>query len=721
MTHYPIAQPQNQSTAMDEVRKLYLFARRNARLVGGVALAGMALAFVLAMTLPARFSSEALIMLDPRKTNATNMEAVLSSMPSESPAIRSEIDIMRSRSVIDRVIDQLNLLDDPHFNNGLSATNRFFDLFSRDTPQTREIKKIATRDNIARKLLSGLDVSNDGRSYSIAIVYHSTNPAQSAELANAFADQYLADQYEVKLELARRIDEWLSRRMDDLRGKVKIAEEAVEKFKNDHNLVEVGDETLTEQQLGDINAQLIEARASLSQTQARLQSVQGVTGSRLESAPIVIASPLIQQLKQQEAEVRRKEADLSTRYGDRHPLMIDARNELRSIEDKIGEEVAKTIAGVRNDNDIAQSKVDSLEDQLTKLKAEAGQGNQDMVTLRQLQREAAADRSLYESFLNRFKEVAAQQDLQISDSRIIARATLPVTPYFPNFKMFLALGAVLGGILGLVIALVLEHLDRGLRSLSTAEQIYGISPLGITPIADVAPGQLVTDYILEKPLSVYAESIRSIRASIHFSNVDNPPKVIAVTSSFPNEGKTIFSISLARLMAASGHKVMLIDADLRRPRVYSTLSLDKTKPGLAAVLAGEATLAEAIQKDASGADVLISYAKAPNPQDLLNSHQMEKLLASLREKYEMIVIDTPPIMAVADAALIGQKADTTVYVARWASTPREVIGEGLKQMAKFNVRMAGMVLSQVDLTDHKQYGFDDYSHYYGQYKAYYAN
>ncbi|HEU0117046.1 MAG TPA: CpsD/CapB family tyrosine-protein kinase, partial [Alphaproteobacteria bacterium] len=239
--------------------------------------------------------------------------------------------------------------------------------------------------------------------------------------------------------------------------------------------------------------------------------------------------------------------------------------------------------------------------------------------------------------------------------------------------------------------------------------------------AETYEGQLPTDYILDKPLSVYAESIRSIRAAIHFSNVDNPPKVICVTSSFPGEGKTVFSVSFARLLAKSGQKVILIDGDMRRPRVHSVLSLDKTKPDLAQVLAGDAKLDEALQKDSSGADVIIASARTTNPQDLLASHQMEKLIADLRKKYDMVIIDTPPIMTVTDAAMIGQKSDTTVYVARWSSTAQEVVGEGLKKLTKFNIKLAGLILTQVDLTDHRQYGYDDYSHYYGKYQSYYSN
>ena len=594
-------------------------------------------------------------------------------------------------------------------------------LFASRRQADKDRRDAEDRSDVADTLLDHLDVENDGRSYSIVIHYSDHDAGRAAKIANAFADQYLVDQLEVKYDITRRVDDWLSKRLSELQDKVKIAEGAVEDYKTKNNLVDVGDETITQQQLSAIDEQLLEARAARSQAEAALNGVKNLNDEQLESSSIVIASPLVQQLKQQEAEVRRKEADLATRYGDRHPMMIDVRNELRSIHDKIDEEIKKIVAGMKNDYDIANNKVESLEGELNNLKLETSTGNQAMVTLRQLQREAGAERSLYEGFLTRFKQVTEQQDLQMPDSRVIARAEPPIKPSFPNLFLFLGVGVLLGLTAGFLTALILEYLDRGIRSLSIAEKRFGVSGLGIVPIADTAEGQLPTDYVLEKPLSIYAESIRSIRAAIHFSNVDNPPKTIAITSSFPGEGKTVFAISFSRLLARSGQKVILIDGDMRRPRIHSVLGLDKTKPNLAMVLAGDATLAEAIQKDASGADVIIANARTANPQDLLGSHQMEKLIAELRKKYDMVVIDTPPIMTVTDAALVAQKADTTVYIARWSSTAREVVGEGIKKLQRFNIRLAGLILTQVDLTDHRQYGYDDYSHYYGKYQNYYSN
>jgi capsular exopolysaccharide synthesis family protein len=717
---------QEQLLMMTDVREIWLFVRRNARFVGLIMIGFVVFALVLAMVLPARYVGETVVMLDPRKTQVANIESVLSSLPTDTAVVRSEIDIIRSRAVVDRLIDDLHLMDDSRFNPSLSGVGWVQHFFASSKPEDTAEQAERDRTTVAEKLLKNLDVANDGRSYSITIRYADHDPEMAAKIANGFADQYLVDQLEVKYEATQRANDWLSKRMDELKEKVSASEKAVEDYRTANHLIGVtvagvGEETVTQQQLSELNVQLLQARAERSQAEARLNSVRGLSDEQLASSSIAIASPLVQQLREQEAEVRRKVADLATRYGDRHPQMIDAKNELAGIRDKIREEVHKIVAGLQNDYDIARGKVDSLEKELTNLTAQTGQGNKAMVTLRELEREAAANRSLYEGFLNRFKQVAEEQDLQIADARVIARADVPLKPSFPKIWVFLALGAILGTIAGFLIALLLEYLDRGIRSLSVAEKSFGVSGLGIVPIAATADGQLPTDYVLKKPLSVYAESIRSVRAAIHFSNVDKPPKVVMITSSFPGEGKTVFSVSFARILAKSGSKVLLIDADMRRPRVHSILSLDRSKPDLAKVLAHDAPLEKAIQKDVSGADVIIAHTRPPNPQDLVGSHQMEKLLTSVREKYDLVIVDTPPVIAINDAALVGRMADATVYIVRWASTPREVVGEGLKQLAKFNIKLAGVVLTQVDLQNQKRYGYDDYGYYHGQYKNYYAN
>lgn len=706
---------------LKDLRDVWLFTRRNLRLILLIAAGVAVLATILAFVLPSRYAGEAIIMLDPRSKHITNMQEVVSDLNLDNQVIRSEVSIIESRSVLNRVIKDLGLLSDADFNPSLQGVGWLGRLFASDKPEEKEKREAIERTLVADVLDDHLKVINDGRSYSITIRYEDRTPERAARIANAVADQYLVDQLEVKYDMTQRANAWLSRRMEGLRAEVNDAEKAVEEYKIKNNLVGVGEETATQKQLEAINPQLLQARAERALAEARLKGIKDLPRAKLESASVVTSSPLVQQLKQQEAEVRRKEADLATRYGDRHPMIINVRNELASIRAKVAEETDKVLASLQNDFDIASGKVKGMEEELARLEGQTGSGNRAMITLRQLQREAQATRSLYEGFLNRFKQVAEQQDMNIADARIVARAEVPLSPFFPKPAMFALFGLCFGFVVGYLVAFLLEYMDRGFRSLTIVEKTFGVPGLGIVPLAELAGGQLPSDYILEKPLSSYAEAMRSIRTAIHFSNVDAPPKVILATSSLPGEGKTVFCCTYARLLAKSGTKVLLIDADMRRPRQHSILGLDKTKPDLAAVLAGDASFGDAVQKDISGADVIIARSKTPNPQELLSSRQMERLIEGARQHYDLVIIDAPPIMAVADAAVLSRLADATLFIIKWAATPREVVSECLKSMKAYKTKLAGVVLSQVDLEEQKRYGYGDYGYYYGRYKDYYSN
>ncbi|MDD5585352.1 MAG: polysaccharide biosynthesis tyrosine autokinase [Alphaproteobacteria bacterium] len=705
----------------DDLRDLWLFLHRKWKLIIQITLGVLWVALMLALFLPARFRAETVIIIDPRKTHATNIEDVVSTLQPNSDAIRSEIDIIMSRAIIDPVIAGQDLAGDPDYRPGPSLMRKVFGYFGLgiEDPAKIESEKLS---KLANKLLKNLDAENDGRSLSIIVSYRDQVSERAAKIVNAVANEYLNNQLDVKYDAGRRVNMWLEKRMEALRNEVRAKEKAVEDFKSANNLIGSGDETVTQQQLGELNKKLSEARTERFQAEAKLKSISGIERGKLETSSVVLSSDLIQKLRQQEAEVLRKAAEFENRYGPLHPTIINARNELREIRGKIGEEIQKVSQAMKNDFDIAERKVASLESEMANLEGKTGEGNQAMVALRQLQREASASRSLYEGFMERSKQIAEQMSLQKPDARIVAPAAIPLKPYFPDLPIFLALGLALGAVIGFLVAFVLEYMDRGFRSTREIEELYGVTGIGLTPLAEVTEGVLLHDYILEKPLSSYAESVRAIRTAIHFSNVDTPPKVIMITSALPGEGKTFFSASLARVMAMSGTKVVLIEADMRRPVMADMLKLDKKKPDLAMVLAHDATYDQAIQKDKSGADVIIARDNTPHPQDLLGSKQMQLLIEIMRLKYDMVIIDTPPLMALSDATVIAAKvADTTIFTVRWATTPREVVGECLNKLKGFNVNLAGVVLTQVDLTKQKHYGHGDFGAYYGRYKHYYKD
>ena len=699
--------------------------RRRARLIVGVTVACALLGLVISMFLAPRYKAEAIVMLNARQTHIISPEsAVTSGLPIDSSSLRSEIDIMTSRAVADRVIDKLKLGSDPEFYQNTTPSS-YNPLHWFDKKQTEEDVTTRERTLTAQALASRLRVSNDGRSLTIRVAFESKDPKKAAQIANAFADEYLVDQLEAKYEAATRVNNWLSERLESLKHQVEISEKAVEDFREKAKLIEVGGSTVVSSQMEEVSKQLVEARAITAQNEARVHSASNMLhNGGVDAAADVLSSPLIQRLREQEAEVRRNEADLATRYGEMHPKMIHVRAEYKDLEAKIGEEVQKIILGLSNEVDISRAKENQLGKQLLELQAKAGTELGESITLRQLDREATANRTLYESFLNRFKQTGEQQELQAADSRILAHAETPVARSFPSKFLFLLIGVILGGIAGTLLAYLVEYFDRGFRGMPQIEQVTGLSAIGLVPTIGKGVNMTPEAYVLQKPLSAFSESLRTVRTAIQFSNVDHPPKTVMITSSLPSEGKTTFSLCMARSLAKAGNKILLIDADMRRPRIATLMRSEKSTHGnLASLLAGRHTLKESIEHDPDfpALHYIAARGKTPNAQDLLGSKNMAKLIKETSALYDLVIVDTPPILAVSDAAMVSRVVDTTIFVVRWAETPRETAVRALKQLASFNCKLAGIVLNRVDLEEHAKYGYNDAGHYYSRYQEYYTN
>jgi capsular exopolysaccharide synthesis family protein len=705
-----------------DLREIFLLLRRRVRLILGFALSGVIISLLAAFLTTPYYRAETVLMLDQRRAAATDFGGVVAPQSEGNTLLRSQIDIITSRAVLDRVTKKLELTKDTDYN-----LKPFWGRFFSKAPATDTLSD-AERDGremtrVAEALMKHLDVSNDGRSYSIRIAFESPSPEKAARLANAIADEYLVDQLEAKYELAARANKWLNERLSSLRQDVEGSERAVENFRQKARLIEVGGSTVASRQMDEINRQLTEARGQTSQAEARLRSAQSMVRSEggFEAAADVLNSPLIQRLREQEAEVRRKEAELATHYGDRHPKMINAKAEYQDLQRKIGEEVKKIMQGMANEVDIARAKEQQLKRDMDTLEARAGVDLKNSVQLHQLQREAEANKTLYESFLGRFKQSTEQQDMQLADSRIIAPAEVPLSPTSPKKTLYVGIGALLGLLAGLFAAYLVEYFDCGYRNSSQMETDTGLPAVGLVPSLKGITSKTPEAYVIEKPLSAFAESLRTVRTAIHFSNVDHPPKVVMLTSSMPKEGKTTFCLSLGRVLALAGNKVLVIDADMRCPRVASAMGVaSKIKGGLADVLAGRLQIADVLQHDPKvrGLSFLPSRDKTPNAQDLLGSQRMQRLVQQAAAHYDLVIIDTPPILAVTDAAMVARVVDTTLLVVRWAETPRETVQQAVRRLASYGCKVAGIVMSQVDLDRQASYGDGSY---HKEYSAYYTD
>jgi polysaccharide biosynthesis transport protein len=338
--------------------------------------------------------------------------------------------------------------------------------------------------------------------------------------------------------------------------------------------------------------------------------------------------------------------------------------------------------------------------------------------MRELERQAEANRALYENFLNRFKQTTAQQDIQESDANIISAAVAPTIPSFPKKLTFIGIAFVFALICGLLVGFGLEQLDNGFRSAEQIEQLAGVSCLGIVP--GMPMGRRPHDFVLQQPVSSYAEAIRSVRTALRFSNVDAPPKIVVVTSSVPEEGKSVFSVSLARSVARSGGRALLIDCDLRHPTLSGLLGEPKGAD-LVALFGEGADISQLIQvDDQSSLHYIPTRGGTANPQDLLGSQHMKNFLDSMRARYDLIVLDAPPVLAVTDALVLSHAADATLFMIRWEKTPRPVALGALKLLQTQGRHLAGVVLTRVNVRKHAKYGYGDYGYYYGRYGDYYG-
>ena len=598
-----------------------------------------------------------------------------------------------------------------------------------ETPQGPQAtpEEVAQREETAviNNFLTKLKVNPEGRSRVIKISFESSDPKIAAAAANVVADIYIVSQLEAKFEATKRASAWLSERVGALREEVEAAETAVEEFRKTHGLIQGGrDATLTSEQVSTLSTEYILERTRLAEAEARLRQVERLMTSdgNIETAAEVLASPLIRDLRGEEARAEREVAQLSEQFGKKHPRMINAMAQLRDLRAKIGIEVDKIVQGLRNEVAVARARTATIRNSLDQLKGDVAQLNTAEVQLRAMEREAEASRTLLETLLARSKQTSSQEDFQQADANILSEASIPKIPSFPKKGLLATLVLLVSVMTGLILAFAMEQMDLGFRSMDQVEQVMGVAGLGLVPTVKGlrALNKPPHDYVLEYPTSAFAEALRSLHTNILLSDVSKRPKTILFTSALPNEGKTTIALSLARLLANAGQRVIVIDCDLRRNTAHKLFGLENG-PGLVECLTNGIPLEEHIQKDPkSPAHLLRAGEPASNPPDLLDSFPMQRILKTLAKNYELIILDSAPVLAVSDTLFLSRIVDKTVFVTRWATTRRETAILGLRKLREAKADIAGTLLSIVDTKDLATYGYSDSGSYQGDLKRYYS-
>ena len=724
--------------------------RRRKWLIMLVTALGTAAAAFLGMKQTPTYTANASVMIDPRQLQVTTAEQVLSGMPISTATMATQIGLLRSRDFVGSVMSDLRLFDDPEFNTALAAAaappstslpaflqplERLLaqlpdewliatGLASQPQPILESEAPTLTRERAILNFMGDVAYINDGTSYLIQIQFTSPDPDKAAVIANKIAERFVDDQLRGKLSATDKATGWLEQRLAELKVEVQKSDQAVARYKVDNNIVEAGGGTLNDQELADLNGQLIGARTELADLQAKLRLVRDLRGSEvaLESVSDVTNSPVILRLREQVTELERQESELRTLYGERHPRMLQLRDEKDKVAAAIRSEVGRVARTMENDVRVAASRVASIEAALGGLKSRNTQDRAASVQLAELERVALANRTLYEQLLQRFNETRDQQGIVQADARVVAMAAPPAVPSSPGPKFFAAAGFTVSLLLGSLLAILLERLDRGLRSAREVESALGLTTLGLVPRLDrLRRNQRPHQYLREKPLSSYAEAIRGVLTALKLSNPQSPPKVVLVTSSLPEEGKTTFAVSLASLVARSQKRVLLIDLDLRHPSVHRELGW-QVSAGLVEYMAGERTLQEVVHNDLeTGLHFLPVKAHTTTPTDLLESDRMRQLLQVCRDNYDLVVLDSAPVASVNDTKVAANLADRVVFIVRWGKTIESAARDSLRSLREAGIEPAGAVLAQIDLRKHAQYRYGDIGQYYTRSRHYYVN
>lgn len=697
--------------------------------------AGVVFLLVAAATLSATrlYTATAQVQIDMRERRVLgDVESVMSGMSGDTSAVETETQILQSRTLAGRVVDQLKLYADPAFappeKPGLAQQIAgVFGAAPKLTPAEAAAAQTRAREAAITSLLRSTRITRVGLTYIIDIGVTLPEAEKAAEIANTYAELYLTQQLETKYDTIARANEWLSKRLDDLRAEVQTKEREVEMYRTQSGLLSAEGSTLTEQSIAQLNLELVQSRAALAERTARLRGVENAVaaGGSPESAAEALSSPVIAQLRERQADLARERAELSTKLGPKHPDMQRIAKEQADLEQQIQNQVRLIVENLRNEVSIARQRVASIEESLAGQRTNLSANNLGAVKLGELEREAEASRTLYEAFLNRFKQIAEQSGIEQPDARIQSRASTPLAPSSPNTQLNLAIGLVLGLALGAVAVFLIELLERGLRTSEDVTRRIGVPYLGAVPYLDksdrMVDGEFVSaeNYVLKRPVSAFGEALRSIRAGVFFANPDRRVKVVAITSSVPDEGKTTTSLGLARISALAGSRTVLVDCDLRRRSATHALGIEVEK-GLTEVLFKTATLQDVIRKDpGSGADVVPLAQAEFTPRDLFGSDAMRQLIDQLRAKYDVIILDTAPVLPLADTRVLAALADTVLLVARWGRTPAALVKEAVEQLRSHNARVGGVVLEAVETNMIARLLYDKSDYYSELYQTYY--
>lgn len=604
----------------------------------------------------------------------------------DSPSVDTEVQVITSPALAQSVVEQLRLDRRAGFG------------FPKDGAP---VKQGAARDRATDIVRSNLQAKREGISYAIAISYTSNDPQLTAAIVNAAVDGYVNGRRSERRKVREREIALLGARIGQLRSEVIQAETAVAQYRAATNLPDIqSDNTVSQQLMSDLTTQLATANAELAAAQAKSASGGAATLS--------VDSGAVKSLRGRQAELSAQREDLAGRYGPRHPALAAVDRQLAEINQQIAQEIGRVRSGASSESQAeaqaARQRVASIQASIAAARGQQLSANNSSVRLNELQRNAESARALYQSFLDRYRQSVAAQGTEQSNAYPIALATVPGSPVWPSLPVFVVLGLLGGLFVAGIVTFILELMERGVRSRAQAEELVGVPVLAMIPDLSTVKGSgfrrgspaSVGDYLLQHEETAFAEAFRSLRTAFRVGRKGQKARSIAVTSAVPDEGKTTAALCFARSSAKSGLRVVLVDCDIRRRATTRNLA-SGTATGIIHVLNGSAPLEQALIRDEpSGAFLLPQHDASPSDYHLLASDEMALLVERLSREFDLVILDTAPVVSVAESRAVAHLADATVLVVRWRKTPAEVIRAAVQELERSSARLVGTVLTQVD-------------------------
>ena len=683
-------------------------------------LAVFGLVAVLTLTATPQYEGTTKILIE--KVEPSNLSGRWSPGGYDPAFYQTQLQLIRSRSVARRVVETLSLAE----NNAIFGPDK-----ARDRRLLGEIKSAASgwlnrigigsgkkgperprEEVLAEEISKNIQVRPVPDSQIVRISFLSPNPELAALIAGTTAKAYIEEILELKMGSNRRTLEWMTRKAEEEGQKLQKAEQALQQYMRVNNLVTVDNRIAgTPEEMAELSTQLVRAESNRKQLEELNTRIRKLTSRQAPETLAVIASDqALQALRAQIVMAEKNVMELSARYGPKHPVMEKAQSDLRLLQSKRQQEVNRIIESVRNDYELALSNERNLRAQLDRLKSEALRVNDKFVQYGVLKREVDTNRQLFDSLLLKIKEQTITEENNPINLWIVEEAGIPLSPAKPTTGLNLLLGLVLGLFGGVALAFFREYLDNTIKLPAEAEALLAAPVLGVVTHCK---GKNAIDGIVQRePLSSHAESYKALRTSLLLSAADKAPGKILITSAISGEGKTTTAINLAMALAQAEKRVVLIDADLRKPRLHGHFKLGNAT-GLSTYLAGASGKDILRKGPLANLAVLTSGPIPPNPSELLNSARMKELLDSLSEQYDVIICDSPPVLPVADARILARVFDGTVLVTQAGKTTYEQAARALKALRDVNRPVLGLVINALPLQKSDYY----YAEYYASYRG----